>query len=990
MKLIRSEVRRVTRQATHGCSLLGLGAISVLAAPVVFAQQSASSGAPATEELHEVVVVGTRASLQSAIDRKKRASTVVDSIVAEDIAQFPDKNIGEALQRITGVQLARDFGEGAQVSIRGIDPNLNRVEINGVSILGNNGTGERGADFREFASELVASIDVFKGFTADMTEGGVGGTVSIQTRRPLEIADTLIAATASGEYQDTMDEVRPRGNVTFADKLFDDRFGFIVNVTYDHVDTRGDFLRNTEWVRMADFDRSPEKTTVNPRFESFTMAQCNGITVADDRTACQTQYYDYSPRIPRYGIWTRSDERLSGMATLQFQATDALDFVVEVQANERSNRLIDNNYSIDLTAATRIASAQTDANHNVIALTTAATAPNATTGAGNIFGTSRRDFAYDQQSRYYSGGFNWDLDRLQVTGLAVHSEATTDTESNNVSISATIPSIQIALQPGTGVPLFTFPANCDPQVASTYAAGCNGLRAGGAGIQYRPEEYETSEDQFKLDFDLEVEMPLITMVEFGGQYRESGSLAYKGGGYTRPDGVVVPSANITQNVTVGAANDFSNPNQQVWTAQRLMDFIAAAQMQTEGKFFDASDLNRAGIPNSWLTPDFAAVGDYFDLSGFNHRWVRTANGYAQIPSHDIQEEITATYLKANFATTLFGKSVTGNVGVRYVETKDESTGTFLIRERRPADNPAGFVDVNVGTVETSIDNKYRDVLPSFNVSLQITPTIVSRFGYAKVLARPKPSDLVPSANCLFDRTAAGSTDSDPDDCTAGNPDLKPYRADQFDLDTGWYPNPDTLLSAALFYKNVKTFVLDRQLRPNVDFFHDGTLFDVRQPINGAGAKIFGAELSAQTAFTFLPAPFDGLGGIVNYTYSDANDVGLTNSLTGEELTFPHLSEHSYNVIAYYDKGPLNVRLAYNGRTEYLRAAAERSGNPVFNDGSEYLDAKLTWRFQHPQLSLFIEGKNLTGQTERTTSGDIRMADYSYPGRRYFAGASIKF
>jgi len=199
-----------------------------------------------------------------------------------------------------------------------------------------------------------------------------------------------------------------------------------------------------------------------------------------------------------------------------------------------------------------------------------------------------------------------------------------------------------------------------------------------------------------------------------------------------------------------------------------------------------------------------------------------------------------------------------------------------------------------------------------------------------------------------------------------------------------------LLSAALFYKDIKTFVLDRQLHANVDLFHDGTLFDVRQPINGAGAKILGLELSAQTAFTFLPSPFDGLGGILNYTYSDATDVGLTNSLTGEKLTFPGLSEHSYNVIAYYDKGPLNVRIAYNGRTDYLRSAAERSGNPVFNDGSEYLDAKITYRFLHPQLSLFLEGKNLTGQTERTTSGDIRMSDYSYPGKRYFAGASMKF
>lgn len=992
MNSIVTDVRRALRKGMSAHSLLG--AISILAAPASMAQQNAPSSGLQAETVDEVIVVGTRASLQSAIERKKKAGTVVDSVVAEDIAQFPDKNIGEALQRITGVQLQRDFGEGVAVSIRGIEPDLNRVEVNGVSLLGNGGAGQRGADFREFASELVKSIDVFKGFTADMTEGGIGGTVSIQTRRPLEMVKPLIAATASAEYLDTMDEAQPRGNVTLADKFFNDRFGVIVNATYDHVDTRGDFLRDTEWVRLADFDSAtrPDKTTVDPLYESYsTFASCGTLTVAAQRTACQTQFYDYSPRIPRYGIWTRSDERMSGMATLQFRATDNLDFYVEAQVNDRKNRLIDNNYSIDLTAASRFApnSVVTDESHNVIGLTTSLVSPNATTGAGNIFGTSRRDFAYEQRSQYYSGGFEWDLNRLRVSALGVHSTATTDSETNNIGISATIPGIQINLDQGSGVPIFTFPAGCDPQNASTYASPCGaGLLAGGASLQYRPEEIETSEDQFKLDFDWDVDLPLIHMIEFGGQYRESGSLAYRGGGYTRPDGVVVPSANITQNVTVGAANNFSNPNAQVWTSQRLIDFINAAAMQTEGTFFDSSAVNRAGLPDSWLTPDFSAVPDYFDLSGFNHNLVRSANGYAQIPAHDIEEKISATYLKANFGTTVFGKALNGNLGVRYVETRDVASGSNTIRERRPT--PTGFADVTVGVQTLTLDNDYRDVLPSFNVSLEITPSVISRFGYAKVLARPRPTDLVPNANCLYDLTLAGSADADPDDCTAGNPDLKPYRADQFDLDIGWYPNPDTLLSAALFYKDVKTFVLARTLVRNVDLFHDGVLYDVQQPINGEGAKISGVELSAQTAFTFLPSPFDGFGGIVNYTYSDAKDVGLKNSLSGEELTFPGLSEHSYNVIVYYDKGPLNVRAAYNGRTDWLQAAAERSGNPVFRDGSAYLDAKIVYRFENPDLSIFVEGKNLTGETERTTSGDMRLGEYSYPGKRYFAGASIKF
>jgi TonB-dependent receptor len=944
------------------------------------AQEATKAEGPKDEPNLEVVVVGTRASLQSAIERKKKAGTVVDSIVAEDVANFPDKNIGEALQRITGVQLQRDFGEGVAVSIRGIEPDLNRVEVNGVSVLG--ATGGRSPDFRELASELVKSIDVFKGYTADMTEGGIGGTVSITTRRPLELAKPLFSATASAEYLDITDTTRPRGNITFANKLLDDRFGFILNVTYDDVDTRGDFVRDTEWVRLADFDsatRPTDKTSVDPLYESYaTFASCASISVAANRTACQTQFYDFSPRIPRYGIWERRDQRTSGMATLQYQLTDNFDVWVEGEYNDRNQRLIDNNYSVDLTATNRFNSTRvvTDDHHNVIDLYTAATGA----GMAGIFGVNRRDFSYEQGSKYYSTGFNWDMGALTISGTGVHSTANTDSEANSIALSSVIPSVRVTLDPGTGVPRFTFPTGVDPASATTYN--------GGPVLQYRPEEIEAREDQAKLDFDWQTNVPMLSLIEFGGQYRKARSTRYAGGGYTIPNGAVVPSANITTTVVIGDHTDLSNPGSPVWSAQRLQDFIRATGITTSGRFFDNGELGREGIPEAWLTPGFGAVEDYFDLSAFNHDLVREANGFAQIPAHDIEEKISALYLKANFETQLFKLPVTGNFGARYTETKDDATGSNTIRQHQRTAN-GGVADVVIGAQQISFSNKYRDVLPSFNTSVQIRPNLVSRLGWARVLARPKPTDLVPNANCLFDVTPEGIQDGTLDTCTGGNPDLVPYRASQYDLDLGWYPNPDTLLSGALFYKDVKSFVIGQTLVRGVDLFKDGRLFDVRQPINAAGAKLSGVELSAQTAFTFLPKPLDGFGTVLNYTYSRAKHVGLFNSLNGEELGFPGLSKNSYNVILYYDIQALDVRLAYNSRDSYLQAAADRSGNPVIRDGSAYLDSKITYRFAQPDVSLFFEAKNLTGETERTTSGDIRLGELSYPGKRYFLGVTFK-
>ncbi|MGF7151567.1 TonB-dependent receptor [Sphingomonas zeicaulis] len=971
----------------HNRSLwTGSVALALSVTPSLATAQDNQDGPPSADG--EIIVVGTRASLESGIKRKRAAGTVVDSVVAEDVSQFPDKNIGEALQRVTGVQLQREFGEGVAVSIRGVEPDLNRVEINGVSLLGNGGAGERGVDFRELASELVKSIDVFKGFTADMTEGGVGGTVSIQTRKPLDLTKPLLAGTLSGQYLDGADKkVRPRANLTAGKKFLDDRFGILVNLTYDHNLTRGDFLRNTEWVRLADFNGDNRNLVPHPIYGSIpTVAGCRQVPQGPDmRAACQRQFYDNSPRTPRYGIWTRNDERVSAMATLQYEFSDNLRAFVEGQYNRRRNRLIDYNYSVDLKSTDRIdaSSVVIDKDNNVIDLVTAPTATGDAAGAGSIFGTSKRDFIYRQSSRYLSGGFDWTSERLTVTGLAVTSKARTVSDSKVIALSASIPSIRVRLDPDTGIPRFTFPDGFDPQQAATYTSG---IRPVGPSLQYRPDEVDTGETQFKLDADYAFDNGLLKSIEVGGQYRRSTSLRYSGGGYVTPDGTVVPGNDRTQTVII---RDGGNAP-LIWTPEKLASFIAASSELTPGTFFDVDGIDRTGLPDAWLSPNFDAVADYFDLSGFNRDCLRLCNGMAQIPTHDISESIAAGYLKANLETTLFGLALTGNAGVRYVTTRTHATGSSIRRER--VTDPATGVTstVTVGTLPVTIRNRYSDILPSANANLELLRGLDLRLGYAKVLARPKPTDLVPNANCLYDLTADGIADESLDTCSAGNPSLKPYRADQYDLNLAWYANRDTLLNAALFYKDVKSFVLARTLVPGVDLFKDGTLYDVTQPINGAGAKILGVELSAQTAFTFLPAPFDGLGAIANYTYSKATDVGLSNTLDGSELGFPGLSKHSYNFVLYYDKGAINIRAAYNGRSRYLLAAAERSGNPVFRDGTNYLDAKITYRVPGTGISAFIEGKNLTEETERSTSGSIRMAETSYPGKRFFAGVSLRY
>lgn len=246
-----------------------------------------------------------------------------------------------------------------KVSIRGVEPDLNRVEINGVSQV--SALGERSGDFRELATELVKSIDVYKGYAVDLTEGGIGGTVRVETRKPLDLLKPILSATVSGQHLDTTETWRPR--VSFfagTPKFLIDGLGILFNGTYSDVNTRQDYISNTNWGRIADFDHSTEKTVADPLYDAYnTYESCAGVggsTTAKataNRLACETQFFDWAPKVPRYRHLVRNDKRISGDLTLQYQVAPNFRAYANVQVNKRNQNLQDVNYSVDLGAIQR-------------------------------------------------------------------------------------------------------------------------------------------------------------------------------------------------------------------------------------------------------------------------------------------------------------------------------------------------------------------------------------------------------------------------------------------------------------------------------------------------------------------------------------------------------------------------------------------------------------------------------------------------------------
>jgi len=1000
-----------------------------------------AAGEAATPPVTNVVTIaGTRQSVASAIDRKLRAATVVDSIVAEDIGQFPDKNVGEALSRVTGVQLSRDFGEGSQVSIRGVEPDLNRIEINGQSVLSTNGTAGRGAELRELASELIGSIDVYKGLTADLTEGGVGGTVRITTRKPLDFKKPTIGGTLSGEQASSRGGVQPRGNLYMADKFMDGKLGLLGNFVYDKVLTRNDYARNTSWRFLQDWDNSPEKTvtSTDPAVAAISSkAGCatSGLSAAQ-RTACTNQWNDYSPGIARYGIWTRDHKRSSAELTAQYQFSKDLTAFASYQANRQRERLNDRNFGTDFGATNRLANPGNAPVYN--ANGTVATAGTCVTPTGTpdsmvvdkhyvtsytvgqclnvagqggqgAFSTSARDFQLDVDSRYLSSGFNFKRDRLEVEGLINTSKSDYGNDTNSVVLTQNAPGLKVTLD-AQGLPHFDFPAGYSPDNPASYVQ---------AQLQYRPTETKNTEDQAKLDFKYRLTTPFFSKVWFGVQGRKSTAKQYNGGGYvadgganagSTADDINVLSANVNQTAIYDplytGSGQRPNDSQNFINNSYSTRYVNAAQMaslvssvmgRSPGTFFKGYN-DVQNMPSGWPSPVYAAAAPYFDTSKFTHQYLYSAPGsdgntYPQIPAFQADERIGATYLRLDYGTQLWGYDIDGNVGVRYTRTRTRATGLTQYKVRVPTGTGNAYNDVATSNGIVSRENTYNDILPSFNGAFWFNDRTVARLGWAKAMARPRIDLLAPNIVCTegSGNAAFGGTGGN-DTCTAGNPDLKPYRSTNTDLSLEWYPGKDTQYSVAFFQKDISSYVLEKVVVPGVDILNNGKPFDVTTAVNGEGATTSGIELAARTAFTWLPGWLGGFGGDVNYTrmrYKYAAGKERLNVLDGSVLPYPGMSKNSYNVSLWYDRGPWNARVAYNFRDRFFTGGNDVSGNPNFQEKTGFLDAKIQYRF-NDHVTLSLEGKNLTDQAQITDAGDLfRVNELAWSGRRYFLSLSIK-
>lgn len=360
-------------------------------------------------------------------------------------------------------------------------------------------------------------------------------------------------------------------------------------------------------------------------------------------------------------------------------------------------------------------------------------------------------------------------------------------------------------------------------------------------------------------------------------------------------------------------------------------------------------------PRSWLVPITSVFYDRLFTDAVANAPLSAGDLRA---SYVVTEKTVSGYLRADYA---LGTSITGNVGVRYVHTDQVASGTLTIGS---APTPASF------------PKTFNNWLPSFNLRAELSPTLVARLAASRVLTRPNMTQSAPQISVSTDAPTG----------SGGNPELVPFLATQFDGSLEWYFNRKGSLTAALFYKAMDNYITQQNI--NVEIPGRGTILLSTQ-VNGGDAKVYGAEAAYNQVFTFLPRPFDGLGIQASYTHTSVQ-ASYTAGARAIEDQLIGLSKNSFNLVGFYDYGPVSARLSYVWRDKYLSGTGSTTQTPSYVDAFGSLDGNISFRVTD-KTTLSLEAINIAGARQYSYNDDpLRYGEIHYWGRTILFGVRTEF
>lgn len=918
-------------------------ATMLLASTSAYAQttpsQATASQTPADGE-SEIVVTGIRRSLADALTAKRDSTQVLDAISAEDVGKFPDKNVAEALQRVTGVQLTRGGGEGQSITIRGADASLNRVEINGqtalsTSIAAASGNGSnRQVDFRDLPAEFVSRLEVVKSATADMTEGGLGGTVRVITRRPFDTKTGYLAGSAQGIYNQLAETVDPKFALIGSKLFAHDTLGVLLSGTYEDRTIRYDQARTTGW-RQVEAVQPATPTTQNC-LTGRNQARCVDLD--------KSGFGDFYPDIPRYITATEPTKRYALNGIVEWRPNDAFKAYVE-GTYTRSDTTSDDQYlqlgttqalgngGIDPASVTIV-----DETANKVTFVNGSTAP-----AG--LAVNYRSVIGSLNRRTFNGiaGAEWQVGKIKLSARGTY--ARSKVFNDEVDVTATVsgrtalPYITIDYGNSQHAPNIILPFD------TTSTANVNTLS-----VEARPRVNRQQEVGGKFDAEYRPdEDGLLTSIKAGVEKRDlTSSSTFNNSVYTL-NGITGQTTRTQSGVTGTQIVSTSTP---AAVLQQIQGLLADHAGVTDGNFFKTGDLGFSNI-DRWLSlgPDLADAVGVPNPYGSN----------SPLDTYRVKEKNLAGYVQSALHADV-GVDISAILGARLVHTETVSTGSQSLS--------------NVIT-PVRYSGKYTVVLPSANLRVTLIPNkLLLRATATDVLARPAPSQQAP--NVRLDPVALTGS--------RGNPALKPYRAWQYDLGLEYYLNRTDYVSITGFQKDIKSFIDTRTQAEEIN----GVTYTISLPVNGTQrVKIQGIETGGQFTFSFLPGILHNLGATANYTYMKDSGYEGKDYFTGTTLPFPGVSHHSYNASLFYDDGHVSVRGSYNWRSRFLISSLDRGNNPSFGEAFGQFDASAGYTLSR-NWSLFLEGVNLTDSTRIENANSVyrRNVIETY-GRRLYFGVRAK-
>ena len=965
--------------------------------------------------LSAVTVSGVRASQMRAIDIKREAPNIQDSITAENIGALPDVTITDSLQRVTGVQINRDAGVGTSVDVRGL-PQVGTM-LNGEVFITADQIDSQQPDFTMLPSTLFHGVDVVKSSTASETDAGISGAIDLHTYRPWDLPSGFTYSySANGEHGSSTRRWGPEANglVSYND---DGKWGLLVSADFSNT-TREN---STEGLDQYGVVLNGENAASAGGYYGF-LSGWNGAPIPSQIVQNADGSVDVNGDGKSNGVFmgsqniglydtTTQRKRKSGNASFQMDLGNGFSLTSDYFYSQQ--REWDRNVGIQFNStnwqgATYIP--LQSRNTGSPALGSYGTPEPG--WQGSQFYTTQvyekwpgdvESFSQIIQKSSNAKNFNLQLDydnggAFTASVRGVHDTAFQSNVETDVNISdsngalwpnAMIDGSTSAVPPGTmvfpaqlggnrvfnanGVPQNTVPIIANfggrylsismPSSLAAAFANPNGwtmktLESSG--------DYDRQVDLNALRFDGKYDFEDGYKLEFGvrNSIRNADNIGwtletpvYAGMGASDPNGCLVRY--VGADVVMDSGSCTAGNSQGAFRAGPIS---AIAMPQTpaplSGNWQQYTNLLGSGI-NFWAVNPSAMINP---ISYWKSLYPNTVQVGEPGTTWGVGLKELSGYLQGDFSGTLGDMPYSGNIGVRVIRTRLDVTQHLSGAPGSYGDEPA-----DAGTALTR--RSYRDVLPSANFALDITDSLKFRLAYSKNMM---PLDLSTwggglQLNYSLMETPQGPIFRVANGQSSGNPNLDPWRSDNYGASLEYYINPTSMLSLALFRINMQSFIKDGSVTnctlPDEDGVVRNHCIVINEPVQGTGNSIHGAEFDYRQGFTFLPGLLSKTGMEVNATYAPSNS-GETD-LAGHKIPFQDNSTKSGNLILWYQDDHLQARVAYNYRSRraVMDSVGGITGMEMYEAPQKYLDASVSYKL-NKYAEVFLDGTNLTNEYQR--------------------------